>query len=168
MKPIVVARRATFSECGRYRYELLRELERPLFVASRRVCFVMLNPSVGNGEEDDPTLRRCMGYAQAWGFDLMSVVNLFGWVSTDPRQLRQADDPIGPRNDEFLFAEAGRADRIVVAWGDKNPFPERSRLVTQSLRDANRVPFALGLSQAGNPRHPLMMPGNAQLLEFRG
>lgn len=47
---------------GPYRYWLTREwdAEKP------RVLFVMLNPSTGDHEEDDNTIKRCVGFAKRW------------------------------------------------------------------------------------------------------
>ena len=56
---------AVFSTCERYRYKLWRvwDPDRPLGC----VMFLMLNPSTATATEDDPTIRRCIGYARSWG-----------------------------------------------------------------------------------------------------
>lgn len=48
---------AGISDCGMYRTwdERLPS-----------VCFCMLNPSRADHEQDDPTIRRCMGFARDW------------------------------------------------------------------------------------------------------
>ena len=89
---------ADFSFCGQYRYTLTRvwSLERGL------VLFVGLNPSTADAERDDPTVRRCVGYARRWGFGGVLVANLFAYRATDPRDLLAVSYPIGPRNDEVI------------------------------------------------------------------
>ncbi len=48
------------------------------------VVWVMLNPSTADHVHDDPTIRRCMGFARAWGYGGIAVVNLYAWRATDP------------------------------------------------------------------------------------
>ena len=72
---------ATFSPCRRWRYTLLRRWEPANLIV---VAFIGLNPSTADETLDDPTIRRCIGFAKAWGAGGMYMLNLFGWRSTDP------------------------------------------------------------------------------------
>ncbi len=49
---------ATISDCGTYRYHLARE-----WSTGKPILFVMLNPSTADAGEDDPTIRKCLGFA---------------------------------------------------------------------------------------------------------
>ena len=102
---------ATFSRDRRYRYRLWRRWDRSRAV----VAFVMLNPSTADAMHDDPTIRRCVGFARAWGFGGVDVVNLFALRATDTRALRKAADPIGPANDRHLRRAVRSAGLIVLA-----------------------------------------------------
>ena len=64
---------ANFSRCRRYRYTLWRrwDPERPL------VMIIGLNPSTADACQDDPTIRRCIGFARVWGYGGLVVTNLF-------------------------------------------------------------------------------------------
>ncbi|WP_017715853.1 DUF1643 domain-containing protein [Kamptonema formosum] len=73
---------------GQYRYLLGREWE----PSKGRVVFVMLNPSIADEKQDDPTLRKCITLAQSWGYGSLEVVNLFGFRATKPAQLRYVKD----------------------------------------------------------------------------
>lgn len=75
---------AVISPDGVYRYRLDRELPTQLETRSRTVCFVMLNPSTADADQDDPTIRRCLGFAETWGYDKLVVVNLFGYPQRRP------------------------------------------------------------------------------------
>lgn len=144
---------AVLSPCARYRYLLRRQL-RPV---GTEVClFVMVNPSTADAAVDDPTIRRCAGFARAWGFDWLHVVNLFAWRATDPRALRAAHDPVGPENDAYLQAEVAQADMVVCAWGRHGDYLGRRQAVREAL--ARRQVHVLGQNADGSPKHPLYMP----------
>src|SRR5438128_11131670 len=104
---------ATFSRDRRYRYRLWRRWDRSRAV----VAFVMLSPSTADAMHDDPTIRRCVGFARAWGCGGVDVVNLFALRATDPRALRKAADPIGPANERHLRRAVRAAGLVVLAWG---------------------------------------------------
>ena len=67
---------AIFDVNDRYRYSLWRAWS----AHHPRIAFVLLNPSTADEQRNDPTIRRCMGFARAWNFGSMEVVNLFGIV----------------------------------------------------------------------------------------
>jgi len=160
-KPGELRRSAVFSPCGQYRYRLTRSWARG-DVPSFSVTFVMLNPSVASHEIDDPTIRRCMGFARAWGAEKMDVVNLFGWRATDPRALRKVASPIGPENEIFVLQTAKLADRVVCAWGTSGGKlgKERAARLVRVLGDCSISLSTLGLTQDGTPRHPLYLAGD--------
>ena len=63
----------------------------------------MLNPSTADAEADDATTRRCIDLSNGWGFGAAVIVNLFGYISTDPKKLNSIDDPVGPDNNSVLL-----------------------------------------------------------------
>ena len=65
---------AVLSPCRQYRYALWRK-----WADGPQVLFVMLNPSTADESVDDPTIRRCISFAKAWGFGSLSVGNLFAF-----------------------------------------------------------------------------------------
>lgn len=157
--------RAGFSRCGVYRYSLTR-----LWDTSRqRVCFCMLNPSTADAGANDPTVRRCVGFALGHGFGSLDVVNIFALRSTDPAALSRHPDPIGPGNDRAIRRAAGRAHLVVAAWGNHGDLLRRGRVVETMLLDAARsgTPVChFGRTGAGHPRHPLYLPASAELVRI--
>ena len=153
---------AVFSDDRRYRYLLRRRVGE----SNRRVLFIMLNPSRADETRNDATIRRCIGFARDWGFGVLEVVNLFALMSTDPKALLQADDPIGPDNDAAILAALKLADTVVLAWGNHALDHERRAAeVTAMARQAAR-PYCLGLTRRAAPRHPLRLPKTTTLEPF--
>ena len=94
---------ADFSDCGNYRYTLWRGPgpDEPY------VCIVGLNPSTADTQKNDPTIRRCIGFAEEWGYENLCVMNLFAWRATYPRDLKNAADPVGPENAAYSVLRPG-------------------------------------------------------------
>lgn len=157
---------AVISDCGNYRYVLTRpsEVARP---DRGTALFLMLNPSTADAEVDDPTIRRCRGFAKAWGCNGLTVANLFALRSTDPEALLSNPDPIGPANDGWLRQLASEYGDVVCAWGAHQMAVGRSIVVAQLLRQAGARLWCLGTTKQGFPRHPLYVPGDQPLVEWR-
>lgn len=145
-----------------YRYTLHRVLDAG---APRATCaFIMLNPSTADATRDDPTIRRCIGFARAWGFRHLRVVNLFALRSTDPRGLLAVPDPIGPHNDRHLARIVREAELVIAAWGVAAPIRRlvaaRAAAVRALLPDV--ALHSLRLTRSGAPAHPLYLPRGLQ------
>jgi len=89
---------AVFSPCDRYRYVLWRTWKPHI----PSVVFIGLNPSTADAQRNDPTIRRCIGFAQTWGYGGIIIANLFSYRATQPNTLRQVSDPVGPDTDQWL------------------------------------------------------------------
>lgn len=152
---------ASLSVNGKYRYSLNRFSPNPV----RNVLWVMLNPSTADAENNDPTIRRLMSFTEAWGFDSMSVVNLYAFRATDPRELRLIGegvrrlDVVGRDNDVWIGACARSASLIVCAWGQPGPYEDRARNVRALLHLNHHEPLhCLRVNKNGHPSHPLYLP----------
>ena len=144
---------AIFSPCRTWRYRLERRWgEGPL------VAFILLNPSTADETMDDPTIRRCIGYAKTWGYGGLVVGNIFALRSTDPKVLQSADDPVGPENDEHLLAIAESASVVICGWGAHGKIAGRGHEVMKLLQ-AHR-PKYLKMTKLGAPQHPLYLKGD--------
>lgn len=157
---------AVISECGRYRYQL----QRPATVANPTTApavFCMLNPSRADAEIDDPTIRRCRGFADRWDCAGLVVVNLYALRATDPRELLRAGHAaaVGPENDGWLRYVALHAGDIVCAWG-ANAGIDRVRQAVDIFRSARARMWCLGTTKDGQPRHPLYVRGDTKLVAW--
>src|SRR5581483_1096528 len=148
---------AVFSADRAYRYRLSRA-----WGDGARVCFVLLNPSTADETQDDPTIRRCIGYAKDWGFGGLEIVNLFALRSTDPRALYRHLEPEGrPENDEHILQAAHDSELVIVAWGSHGSLNHRSSVVAPALKRVAPT-FCLSVLKDGAPGHPLYLPRSAK------
>lgn len=154
------AGRASISECGLYRYDLTRQWDR----RGPWAMWLMLNPSTADAEQDDPTIRRCIGFSRAGGYAGMVVCNLYAYRTPSPADLVDAAgagiDPVGPENDRLIgqWLNWPRLDRAVCAWGASPIARSRQMQVLNRVLSVKRAAWCLGLTRTGAPRHPLYIP----------
>lgn len=160
---------ATISTDGVYRYLLSRTWE-----PSAEPCgWIMLNPSTADADIDDPTIRRCMGFARSWGYGGIVVANLYAYRATNPDDLIDAAgagvDPVGSGNVDAILALFDTCRVVVCAWGSSFVTKRGWRLPRldvegMALRYDDRALFCLGRTKTGQPRHPLYVAGNQELV----
>jgi hypothetical protein len=165
MADLLKSREAVISECGRYRYWLGRWFG-PGIVG---LPILMLNPSTADADFDDPTIRRCEGFARREGYGGICVVNLYAYRATDPAELWSVEDPVGPDNDRqiemtFQSAHALRLP-MICAWGT-NAKPARVAAVGFIARRFNVRILCLGTTKDGHPRHPLYLRADTPLVPW--
>ncbi len=151
---------AVFDRTGKYRYSLHRHWS----IGAGSVTFIMLNPSTADHEHNDPTIRRCIGLAHAWGFNTLNVVNLFALRATEPAELKKARSPVGGQNNLHIASNVEHADQIVIAWGNHGQFRGRDKAVLELLSGYNLL--CLGRNLCGQPKHPLYVSRNSRLIRF--
>lgn len=145
---------AVYSDCERFRYLLTRVWDE----SGPRALFVMLNPSTATEVQNDPTVERCERRARALGFGAFRVTNIFAFRATDPKNMRAEPDPVGPENDAAILESVrwvGAGGRIICAWGAHGAHMGRGAAVERLLRGSGHELFHLGLTKAGDPKHPL-------------
>jgi len=154
---------AKFSLNRRYRYSLWRQwdINRPA------VTFICLNPSTADEEVNDPTVRRCITFAHAWGFGTCYLGNIFALRGTNPSVLYDFDDPIGPDNDTSLLDMSSIAARVVVGWGNRGQLYNRGNYVLE-LISSKRPLYCFGRTKTGEPKHPLYLPRLAMVYQLGG
>lgn len=150
---------AVLSDCGKFRYRLWRywdETKTPL-------VFIMLNPSTADASEDDPTIRKCIGFAERLNHGGIEVLNLYAYRATKPADLKAAGYPVGPENDAFYAATLEQCgccayDNVIAAWGANARGLSRPEEVRSMLRFQGIRARALAFTNDGTPSHPLMLP----------
>lgn len=154
-EPQYTSSNAVFSVDRCFRFSLSRTWD----VFKPRVVFIMLNPSTADVSVLDPTVRRCLGFAMAWGCGSLEVVNLFALRSTDPQALYGASDPgDGVENDNAIYKAYRKATFCTVAaWGVHGAFRNRGDAVARLLQGHFKC---LRVTKDGHPAHPLYLPSN--------
>lgn len=154
-------RTADFSPCRTYRYRLTRR-----WSDGPMLNVIGLNPSTADETQDDPTIRRCIGFARDWGYHGLVMTNLLGYRATDPKTLDAVDDPTGPDNWDWLVRCAQDAGFVLAAWG------AHPAGVWASSHAMLRLPwslplYCLGKTKDGHPRHPLYIAKATQPIPYR-
>lgn len=150
-------RGAEFSEDRKHRYALWRiwDKSKPL------IMFIGLNPSKANEVDSDNTVTRVRNFAMNWGYGGFYMMNLFAYVSTDPRRLVSCKD--NTLNDSWLNTVRKSCKDVVFAWGAFKQAKERSKKVIEMFPDA----LALKITKDGSPWHPLYVSSKIQPIKFK-
>ena len=181
---------AELSEDRVYRFSLTRQIDDRDDTA---MMFIMLNPSTADETTDDPTIRRCMGFAHRWGYSWMHVTNLFPFRATSPKELhvRAYDHDIQRQNLARIAHIGLTASIIVAAWGNHGALHGEGHRVLKALinspsyrindydsefidlNSSSPISFGspfnmyhLGLTKHGQPKHPLYLPYDAPLTPY--
>jgi len=151
---------AIFSTCGQYRYLLTRTWD------ERLPCAVVIgcNPSTADAMQLDPTVRRCVDFAQRFGCGKLHMLNLFGLRSPYPKVVKAHADPVGPLNDVTIVEACENARFVLAAWGAIADIQGRLEQAATLLSDVKLQ--CLGLTAQGQPRHPLYIKKSAELIPY--
>ena len=158
---------AVFSPCRVWRYELHRHWADGLCVG-----FLMFNPSTADETLDDPTIRKCRGFAERWGYGSMVILNLFGIRGSDPKIVSRVSDPVGPMNDYHIVKALSGCSELIAAWGCGSHMKGWNagrplRVIRKIQADCFGLSIrCLGYSQDGSPRHPLMLAYSTERRDF--
>jgi len=168
----LIKRDAVISMDNRHRYMLARDWDDSL----PRCAFIMINPSTADAEQDDPTIRKCIGFAKRLGYGGCDVVNLFSLRTPDVKELKKASangDPITKQlNDEYIQNVAKAATKTFAAWGSISKIPKepqhrfRDQEVVRYLGIRGIELWCIGRTKDGDPRHPLMTSYSTEPTRF--
>jgi len=154
-----ITKSAVISNCQKYRYSLTRVWDDN----KERVLFIMLNPSTADANTDDPTIRRCIGFAKDWGYGGIYVINLFALRATNPKELLNAPDVVGDENEKWFKRMSALAHLVVCAWGNGDIVDKLLKQLNHAWKPLTHISKPLHyiqLSNDGIPKHPLYLPKN--------
>lgn len=150
-------RGAFISKCKKYRYGLWRQWD----TKKANVGFIMLNPSIADGDIDDPTIRRCISYAYDWGYGGLYVVNLIPYRATDPKELNKIEIPDYVTENNIIHIKAVEpvVATFVCGWGAhkiQGKIKDAMRDLMLDFKHKDKL-YKLGLNKNGTPKHPLYL-----------
>lgn len=156
-----------------YRLELRRvfsEEAAKLGTTAPFALWIGLNPSVADGDQDDPTIAIECAATRALGLDRYLKMNLSPYRATDPGRLRYAVHDLCPAGHvERLLWRAMTAARVVMACGvPPGPLTGYDDEVFRLLEWAGVELWCLGTTKEGFPRHPLYMGAAWPLARWYG
>lgn len=135
----------------KFRYLLWRIWDTTMPVAG----FIGLNPSEGNGHDDDPTIKRMVSFAKDAGCGGLFIGNLFPFITPYPYKLKGKLDLL-ENNDKYLklMKVICNPDRIFFCWGaSKYAAVERVDIIKNLFPKAN----CFGFNKNGSPKHPVRL-----------
>jgi hypothetical protein len=141
-----VIKGARFSDCGKYRYYLSRIWDEQL----PHAMVIGLNPSTANEQDDDPTIRALITMLRDYGYGGFYMLNLFGYITTDPEKLRECPNPVGEQDYYLRITRRFVAD-VIFAWGAFKQAEYRAKKIKLAFPEA----LCFGKTNKGNPIHPL-------------
>jgi hypothetical protein len=160
---------ALFSFDRKHRLKLWRHIKQDdVHLIPLGVLFIGLNPSTANETEDDPTIRRCVGFAKDWGFSMMFMGNLFSYVTSNPKELTVANClEYHEQNWNSLKQMSGDCTRVVYCWGVHGDLHGKGEAIVEFLDPYLLCePVCFGINKNGQPRHPLYLPKNAEVIKY--
>lgn len=167
-RPDGVGCEAVMSRDGLYRYTLTRMWDE----FAPTVTWIMLNPSTADDKVDDATIKRVIAFGKRWGCGTATVVNLFPFRATDPKDLKKHDEPdrVFKTNVDFIeqYTITNKPEYVICAWGVHGAFRRRAVRVATMLRDGGADLYALKVTETGQPCHPLYLPGDLKPQPWTG
>ena len=148
-------REAEFSIDKKERYSLNREWDK----SKNKILYIMLNPSLADDKNDDPTIRRLINFTKKFNYGGFLVGNIFTTITPNPKELDKSKG-MSDKNFEELIKLINKVDQIVYAWGSSIEEP-------QLLKKLVLNPKCFGKNLNGTPKHPLYLPSQTKLINFR-
>ena len=156
MQESTIKRHALLSKDKKYRYSLKRiwDNDKP------KVLFIMLNPSLADDYQDDPTIRRLIKFAKLYGYGGFYVGNLFSYITPYPSELLDKDLMFSKKNIHEIKKMTGLIKDVVYGWGNSFEEPEWLKQIISN-------PKCFGKNKNKTPKHPLYLSYNHKLVNYR-
>lgn len=140
----------------------------------RRTVFLMLNPSTADAFRLDPTVKKCVAFATAWGSEVVEVVNIFPYRSAYPEDLyvwtrgmsSSEWEAANTENNAQIVSACTGADRVIAAWGRHGALLVQGTSVRHLLMTHDIKLNYLELNKDGSPKHPLYIKGGSEPKEW--
>lgn len=129
--------------------------------AKKPLGIVGLNPSViKNGKNSTVSILSQIALRE--GYDSLVITNLYGYITPNPKDLNDIEDPVGSENDLWIQDMVNTCDKVLCIWGN-NADKERVNKILPTIK--NKA-YTIGLTKSGQPRHVLHTKKDAPLIKL--
>lgn len=147
---------------------------RPADDRYRPLVVIGINPSDADGEHDDPTIAKCITYAQREGANGLVMVNLHPQITPNPAELGNVLMPYGCDERHWEAVDGALSEdavHVVAAWGKPprglSSYHDRVARLRDIAADVGRDLMCFGTNGDGSPGHPLYLRADARLTVWR-
>ena len=131
----------------------------------------MLNPSTADADIDDPTIKKCIHFANREKCTSLTVINLYALRATNPNELLLTNESNGPHNGghQVTEIENARTGLVILAWGSHKAVKGKEHLIPDLIniiKNEGLIPYCLQINKDGNPKHPLYVKNDKKLIEY--
>ena len=153
--------------CEKHRFHLEREWKGDGLL----YAYFGVNPSTADAKIDDSTVKKWIGFTERNGGRGFLVGNVFSYRATNVRELSEPNiNPVGDANCYHLTKIIQRADVLVPCWGNQTkvspPLRSQFPLTINLLKSSGKPVKCFGKTKSGDPRHPLMLGYDTELIDF--
>ncbi len=152
-------RKARYSDCEKFRYSLEIKFGTGLFprVNPAMIAWIGLNPSTATERANDNTVTRCVNWTREWGYSGMTMLNLYAYRATDPKDMIAAGYPVGEETDRIIRRVCLKAAKVILCYGNHG----QGERVMDLFRILDGIQcHAMRITKAGRPEHPLYLKGS--------
>ncbi|WP_291581404.1 DUF1643 domain-containing protein [Clostridium sp. UBA6640] len=146
---------------NRYRYLLKRTWDKEKNIAT----VIMLNPSKADILKSDKTITSLMNYLIDNNYGSMIVVNMFSYMSTDPKELKNKKDEFEALNNKYIIEASEKADDIIIAWTREN-FINKKREVEFIIKSYKNKLKCFRDNKGRVGRHPRDLGQGWELVDY--
>lgn len=156
-----VSKGAIFSDDYTKRYALWRIWSKDS--DDPKILWIGLNPSTADANQDDATIRRLISFSQKHGYGGFYICNVFSTIETQSENLvEDRDDWIKNLDQIMHFAKMCTA--VAFCWGNNSKV---SNQMVKTLEQLFPSAKCLKATQHNKPGHPLYLPGDTKLRDWR-
>jgi len=154
---------AAMSNNDEYRYRLTRIWDEKKEI----IGIIMLNPSMANVIKTDKTIMNICNYLIDNEYGGVDVVNLFSYMTTDKKYLKNRNHEYEKYNDEYITKVVNDRCMTIIAWGSNTgEYKNRKKDVENLL-----IPYRNKLKCFRNENkklvcHPLLLNNKWKLVDY--
>jgi len=154
---------AVMSCNDKYRYRLTRIWDENKAIAG----IIMLNPSKASAIKTDNTIMNMSNYLIDNEYGGIDVVNLFSYMTTQKKYLKERNNDYEKYNDEHIVKLVDERPLTIIAWGSNKEEHKHRKKEVEKLLVLSQQKLKCFMNE--NERmacHPLLLNSRWKLVEY--